>query len=100
MEKSYEPLAKYPSITRDFAVVVNKTVLAKQIEDIIKSKGENILESFKLFDVYEGDQIEKDLKSVAYTITYRDKKRTLTDEEVDIVHNNILAEISEKLGEN
>lgn len=98
MEKSYEPLAKYPSITRDFAVVVNKTVLAKQIEDIIKSKGENILESFKLFDVYEGDQIEKDLKSVAYTITYRDKKRTLTDEEVDIVHNNILAEISEKLG--
>ena len=98
LEKSYEPLAKYPSITRDFAIVVDKTILAKQIEDIIKSKGGDILESFKLFDVYEGDQIGENLKSVAYTITYRDKKRTLTDEEADSVHNSILAKICKKLG--
>ncbi|HZX20971.1 MAG TPA: phenylalanine--tRNA ligase subunit beta [Clostridia bacterium] len=98
IEKSYEPLAKYPSITMDFAVVVDRAVLAKQIEDIIKTEGGNILESFKLFDAYEGDQIGKGLKNIAYTITYRDKERTLTDEEAKVVHNNILTEISEKLG--
>ncbi|HZK37772.1 MAG TPA: phenylalanine--tRNA ligase subunit beta [Clostridia bacterium] len=98
MEKTYEPLAKYPSITRDFAVVLDKTVLVKQIEDIIKYKGGDILESFKLFDVYEGEQIEEGLRNIAYTITYRDKERTLTDEEANTVHSNILDEISEKLG--
>ena len=97
-EKTYEPLAKYPSITRDFAVVLDKTVLVKQIEDIIKYKGGDILESFKLFDVYEGEQIEEGLRNIAYTITYRDKERTLTDEEANTVHSNILDEISEKLG--
>lgn len=98
MEKLYEPLAKYPSITRDFAVVIDKTIPVKEIEDIIKAKGKDILESFKLFDVYEGNQIEAGLKSVAYTITYRNRERTLTDEEANTVHTSILAEISEKLG--
>lgn len=97
MERLYEPLAKYPSITRDFAVVVKDSVLVKEIEDIIKAKGGTILESFKLFDVYQGSQIQAGLKSIAYTITYRNKERTLTDEEVSAVHNGILAEISEKL---
>ncbi len=98
MEKTYEPLAKYPSITRDFAVVLDKTVLVKQIEDIIKHKGGDILDRFELFDVYEGEQIEEGLRNIAYTITYRDRKRTLTDEEANAVHSNILNEISEKLG--
>ncbi len=98
MEKSYEPLAKYPSIIRDFAVVVDKTVLAKQIENIIESKGGDLVESFKLFDVYEGDQVGKGLKSIAYTITYRDRERTLMDEEVNTIHSSILTEINEKLG--
>ncbi len=98
IERSYEPLPKYPSISRDFAIVVKDTVLVKEIEDIIKAKGQDILESFKLFDVYQGDQIQEGLKSVAYTITYRNKERTLTDKEVSLVHESILSKISEKLG--
>ncbi len=97
MERVYNPLPKYPAITRDFAVVVKDTILVKEIEDIIKAKGGDILESFKLFDVYQGDQIEEGCKSIAYTIIYRDKERTLTDDEVNVAHNRILNEISEKL---
>ncbi len=97
MERIYQPLPKYPSITRDFAVVVKETVLVKEIEDIIKNQGGKLLESFKLFDVYQGSQIKEGFKSIAYTITYRNKERTLTDEEVNASHNRILAEIREKL---
>ncbi len=97
MERIYEPLPKYPAITRDFAVVVKDSVLVKEIEDIIKAQGGKLLESFKLFDVYQGNQIKEGFKSVAYTITYRNRERTLTDEEVNIAHNRILSEINEKL---
>lgn len=98
MERLYEPLPKYPSISRDFAVVVKDRVMVKEIEDIIKSQGGNILESFKLFDVYQGSQIADGHKSIAYTINYRNKERTLTDEEVSKVHNRILDKISESTG--
>ncbi|QUH20284.1 phenylalanine--tRNA ligase subunit beta [Alkaliphilus sp. B6464] len=97
MERLYESLPKYPAITRDFAVVVKDDVLVKEIEDIIKAQGGDILESFKLFDVYQGSQIKDGFKSIAYTITYRNKERTLTDDEVNVAHNRILADISKKL---
>jgi len=97
MERLYQPLPKYPAITRDFAVVVKDSVLVKEIEDIVKAQGGKLLESFKLFDVYQGNQIKEGFKSIAYTITYRNKERTLTDDEVNVSHNRILADISEKL---
>jgi len=97
MERLYQPLPKYPAITRDFAVVVKDSVLVKEIEDIIKAQGGKLLESFKLFDVYQGNQIKEGFKSIAYTITYRNKERTLTDDEVNVSHNRILVDISEKL---
>jgi len=97
MERLYQPLPKYPAITRDFAVVVKDSVLVKEIENIIKAQGGKLLESFKLFDVYQGNQIKDGFKSIAYTITYRNKERTLTDDEVNVSHNRILADISEKL---
>ena len=97
MERLYESLPKYPAIARDFAVVVKDNILVKEIEDIIKAQGGDILESFKLFDVYQGSQIKDGFKSIAYTITYRNKERTLTDDEVNVVHNRILADISKKL---
>lgn len=97
MERLYESLPKYPAITRDFAVVVKDNILVKEIEDIIKAQGGDILESFKLFDVYQGNQIKDGFKSIAYTITYRNKERTLTDDEVNVAHNRILADISKKL---
>lgn len=94
----YVPLPKYPAITRDFAIVVKEDVLVKEIENIILANGEDLLESYKLFDVYQGDQISKGYKSVAYTLTYRHKERTLKDAEVNAVHNRILKAMNEKIG--
>ena len=98
--KVYNPLPKYPSTTRDIALLVKDEVFVKQIEDIIKANGEDILESYQLFDVYKGAQIEQGHKSIAYSITYRSKDKTLTDEEVAKVHDKIVSELSEKLNAN
>ena len=98
--KVYNPLPKYPSTTRDIALLVKDEVFVKQIEDIIKANGEDILESYQLFDVYKGAQIEEGHKSIAYSITYRSKDKTLTDEEVAKVHDKIVNELSEKLNAN
>ena len=100
LTKSYNPLPKYPSTSRDIALIVKDEVFVKQIEDIIKANGEDLVESYKLFDVYKGAQIEEGYKSIAYSITYRSKDKTLTDEDVAKVHEKILSELSEKLNAN
>ena len=97
MDKAYKPLAKYPAITRDIALVVRDETYVKEIEDIIRSNGQGLLESVKLFDVYRGKQIKEGYKSVAYNLTYRAEDRTLTDEELSVVHGKILDELKEKL---
>lgn len=94
------PLPKYPSTSRDIALIVKDDVFVKQIEDIIKENGQGLVESYKLFDVYKGSQIEAGYKSIAYSITYRSKDKTLTDEDVAKVHDKILSELSEKLNAN
>lgn len=100
LTKSYNPLPKYPSTSRDIALIVKDEVFVKQIEDIIKANGEDLVESYKLFDVYKGAQIKEGHKSIAYSITYRSKDKTLTDEDVAKVHEKILSELSEKLNAN
>lgn len=65
--------------------------LLNKIEDIIKANGEDLVESYKLFDVYKGAQIEEGHKSIAYSITYRSKDKALTDEDVAKVHEKILS---------
>ncbi|MDR0880085.1 MAG: phenylalanine--tRNA ligase subunit beta [Clostridioides sp.] len=94
----YTPLPKYPSTSRDIALVVEDKCYVKQISDIIKENGGDLVESFELFDVYTGDQIEAGHKSVAYSIVYRSKDKTLTDEDVAQVHDKILQELKDKLG--
>lgn len=96
-DKTYKPLPKYPPMTRDFAVVVKEDVYVKEIEDIARTNGGNILESISLFDVYRGKQVEENHKSIAYSLVYRHKDRTLTDEEVTKVHDKIISELKEKL---
>ncbi len=98
--KIYTQLPKYPSTSRDIALLVKDEIFVKQIEDIIKANSSDIVESYKLFDVYKGAQIEEGYKSIAYTITYRSKNKTLTDEEVSTVHDKILSELSDKLDAN
>ena len=91
----YNP--KYPATSRDIALLVKDEVIVKQIEDIIKANGEDLVESYKLFDVYKGSQIAEGYKSIAYSITYRSKDKTLTDDDVNKVHHNIIRELEEKL---
>ncbi|QEK12495.1 phenylalanine--tRNA ligase subunit beta [Crassaminicella thermophila] len=98
LDRVYKELPKYPAMTRDMALVVKEDIYVKQIEDIVKENGREILESIKLFDVYKGKQIQEGYKSVAYSLTYRAKDRTLTDEEVTKVHEKIVKELEEKLG--
>lgn len=92
----YTGIAKYPAISRDISLVVPKGVLAGEIEDIISGNGGENLESLKLFDIYEGDQIEAGFKSVAYSLTFRNSERTLLDTEVNEVMDKILKKLEDK----
>ncbi|MDD3795349.1 MAG: phenylalanine--tRNA ligase subunit beta [Lachnospiraceae bacterium] len=81
-DRKYTGIARYPAVTRDISMVVPKKILAGQIEAVIEQRGGKILESYHLFDIYEGAQIKPGFKSMAYSITFRAKDRTL--EEADI----------------
>ena len=94
-DRKYEGIAKYPAVTRDISMVVPKDILVGQIEDIIEQRGGKILESYELFDIYEGAQILAGHKSVAYSITFRAKDRTLEDKEVGKVMEKILHGLKE-----
>ncbi|OQB13242.1 MAG: Phenylalanine--tRNA ligase beta subunit [Firmicutes bacterium ADurb.Bin193] len=97
LEKKYKPLPKYPAVTRDLALVVPDDVNVRSIEDIVKKVKSDITESFSLFDVYKGKQVEEGFKSVAYSLTFRALDRTLTDDEVNSVMDKILSELKQKL---
>lgn len=97
-DRHYIALPKFPAITRDIAVIVDKSVPVGEIVKIIKSQKTDIIEDSKLFDVYEGKQVEEGKKSIAYSITFRSSDRTLADEDVNPVIEKILAELETKLG--
>lgn len=81
-DRKYEGIAKYPAVTRDISLEVPKSVLAGDIEGVIAQRGGKILESYQLFDLYEGDQIKDGYKSIAYSVTFRAKDRTLEESDV------------------
>lgn len=90
-ERKYQGLAKYPAVTRDLSMVVPKEIPVGAIEEKIEERGGKILESYQLFDLYEGDQIEKGYKSVAYSIVFRAKDKTLEEAEISAVMKKILS---------
>jgi phenylalanyl-tRNA synthetase beta chain len=98
MDRKYKALPKYPAVTRDLAVIIDKNILVKDIEAIIWKQGGRILESIKLFDVYEGKQIAEGKKSVAYSLKYRVPDKTLTDKDVNKVQDKILKTLEYNLG--
>lgn len=89
-DRKYTGIARFPAVTRDLSMVVPKDVLVGQIEDVLVQRGGKILESYHLFDVYEGAQVLAGHKSVAYSITLRAKDHTLEEKEVTAVMNKIL----------
>ena len=89
-DRKYYGIAKYPAVTRDISMVVPKHILAGQIEEVISAKGGKYLESYALFDLYEGAQIREGFKSVAYSTVFRAKDKTLSDAEVTEAMDRIL----------
>ena len=89
-DRKYEGIAKYPAVSRDISMVVPRDVMAGQIEAVIEQRGGKILENYQLFDIYEGDQIKEGFKSVAYSITFRAKDRTLEESDVAAAMRKIL----------
>ena len=89
-DRKYEGIAKYPAVLRDISMVVPKEVMAGQIEAMIAQRGGKILEDYRLFDIYEGDQIKKGFKSMAYSITFRATDRTLEEADVTGAMKKIL----------
>ena len=86
----YEGIAKFPAMTRDISMVVPKEILAGDIEEVIEQRGGKLLESYRLFDIYEGLQVKPGCKSMAYSLTFRRKDRTLETEEVEKTMKKIL----------
>ena len=94
-DRKYTGIAKYPAVTRDISMVVPKEILVGQIEDVIEKKGGAHLESYSLFDIYEGAQIKAGFKSVAYSIVFRAKDKTLEEAEITAAMNRILSGLEE-----
>ena len=93
-DRKYEGIAKFPAVTRDISMVMPKTVLVGEVEKIIEKRGGKLLEKYNLFDIYEGAQIKEGFKSVAYTISFRAKDRTLEDKDIQPIMEKILGDLS------
>ncbi len=89
-DRKYTGIAKFPAVSRDISMVVPKSIMVGQIEKVIAQRGGKILESYSLFDIYEGSQIKEGYKSVAYSITFRAKDRTLEENDITAAMKKIL----------
>ncbi len=97
VNKKYVEVPKFPAVERDIAVIVDENIEVGQIEKIITKKAKKLLESIKLFDIYRDEKLGENKKSVAYSLIFRDKNKTLSDEEINTIMNNIIKELEEKL---
>lgn len=93
----YEPLSKYPSISRDLSVVVAEEVEVKKMLDLIKQTVRKYLVSLEVFDVYQGTHIEDGMKSVAFNIVFNDVNKTLESEEVDKLMKKVMIRLDREL---
>jgi len=96
--KRFEPIPIYPSVQRDLAIVVDKEMQSDTPIDIIYSTGGELVDSVRLFDVYVGDQVSEGKKSLAYTITYHSATETLTDKDVNNLHDKVVKRLNQELG--
>ncbi len=92
-DRKYTGIAKFPAVTRDISMVMPKSIMVGQVEEVIEKRGGKLLESYQLFDIYEGAQIKAGFKSVAYSIVFRGKDRTLEEADVSAAMEKILTEL-------
>ena len=96
--KCFEPIPIYPTVERDLAIVVDKEVLSDMPTELIYATGGELVESVRLFDIYEGEQVPEGKKSLAYAITYHSATETLTDKAVNTLHDKVVKHLNQKLG--
>lgn len=89
-DRKYEGIARFPAVSRDLSMVVPKQILAGEIEAVFEQRGGKMLESYELFDIYEGEQIKEGFKSLAYKLTFRLKDRTLEENDITSVMKKIM----------
>ena len=94
-DRKYQGIAKYPAVTRDLSMVMPKNILVGDVEKVFEKRGGKLLESYNLFDIYEGAQIKSGYKSVAYSLSFRDKERTLEEKDIADIMEKILKELKE-----
>ena len=92
----YKEISKYPSIIKDMAFIMPKDTEVKEVLDIIKKSGGRLLTDINIFDVYEGENIGDNEKSIAYSLTFNDSTKTLTDEEVNTLFEKIIKDVENK----
>ncbi len=97
-DKHYKPLPKYPPVNRDFAFVCDKNTEAGSIEDVIRKAGGKLVEAVTLFDVYVGERLGADKKSLAFRVTLRAADHTLTEDESEKTSAKIIASVEKQLG--
>lgn len=95
--KKYIEVPKFPAVERDIAVIVDETVEVGQIEKIVTKKAKKLLESIQLFDIYRNEKLGENKKSVAYSLIFRDKNKTLSDDEINQIMEEIIAELEKQL---
>ena len=98
LKKKFSALPKYPSVKRDIAILLDDTISASSIYDVIKEEARGIVKSVNVFDLYKGQQIQEGKKSLAYTIEYRSDEKTLNDKEVNDIHKKVQDALVKRLG--
>lgn len=96
--KRFEPISIYPTVERDLAIVVDQEILSDMPTGLIYATGGELVESVRLFDVYEGEQVPEGKKSLAYAITYHSATETLTDKAVNALHDKVVKRLNQELG--
>lgn len=94
--KKYVEVPKFPAVERDIAIIVDENVEVGKIEKVITKKAKRILENAKLFDIFRNEKIGENKKSVAYSLSFRDKSKTLSDDEVNQTMENIIKELQKE----
>ena len=94
----FKEASKYPVINKDMAFIINKKVPSSNLLEVIKRVGGRLLTDIDVFDVYVGENVGSDEKSIAYTLTFSDPTRTLSDEEVNELFKKIISEVESKTG--
>lgn len=94
----YKEISKFPSVKKDVAFVIDRNIVSKDIEKVIKNAGGSLLTEIEVFDVYTGLNVPNDKKSIAYSLTFADNKKTLTDEEVNNLMQKVMDNVCKKFG--